>query len=126
MRTIEYSVSNFTAGCIKHSTQCNIAFDVAQPDETIPVRCDKWISAIPGAGGPNVIPNIIGAGCTNSSRTFDFVRDEQGFNLTVSQETSRLSYRTGSHTLPSTDFVLTYEPNAWVETYTGPSAFNLE
>ncbi|KAK2053676.1 hypersensitive response-inducing protein [Colletotrichum caudatum] len=126
VRAVEYSVSNFTAGCIKHSTQCIIAFNVTQPGETIPVRCEKYVSAIPGAGGPNVIPNVIGAGCNNSSRTFDFVRNEGGASFSVSQQVSPLSNRTGSHELPSSELVITYEPNAWVENYTGPSFFNLE
>ncbi|KAK2024224.1 hypersensitive response-inducing protein [Colletotrichum zoysiae] len=126
MRAIEYSVSNFTAGCIQHSTQCIVAFLVAQPGETVPVRCDQRVSAIPGAGGPNLIPDVVGAACTNSSRTFDFVRHDKGATLTVSQPITPSSNITGSHEISRSDFVVTYEPNAWVESYTGPSVFNLE
>ncbi|KAK1991613.1 hypersensitive response-inducing protein [Colletotrichum falcatum] len=125
-RDVEFSVSNFTAGCLGHSTQCMVAFNVFQPGETIGVHCDTFVSAIPGAGGPNVIPNFEGAKCTNSSRTFDFARNEEGAIITVSQQVSQLSYITGTHQLNGSDFKITYAPNAWVENYTGPTSFNLE
>ncbi|KAK1573960.1 hypersensitive response-inducing protein [Colletotrichum navitas] len=124
--TVEFRVGKFAAGCIGHSTQCVVGFTVYQPGETIGVQCTTRVSAIPGAGGPNVIPDIRGAGCSNSSRTFDFVRDDGAATLTVSQQVSRLSFRNGSHVLPSTDFFITNEPNAWVENYTGPDSFDLK
>ncbi|EFQ26048.1 hypersensitive response-inducing protein [Colletotrichum graminicola] len=123
---VKFSVSDFGAGCLGHSTQCTIGFNVSRPEETIGVQCAARVSAIPGAGGPNIIPDIKGASCTNSTRTFDFVRNDGAATLTVYQQVSRLSFRTGSHVLPSSDFVITNEPNAWVESYTGPSAFFLE
>ncbi|KAK1955698.1 hypersensitive response-inducing protein [Colletotrichum sublineola] len=127
-RDVQWSVSDFAAGCIPHSTQCSVGFNVLQPNsmETTGVKCDVRVASIPGAGGPSMIPNISGAKCSNSSRTFDLFRGVEGLTLTVSQQVSQLSFRTGSHVLPSDDFKLTYEPNAWVESYTGASSFDLE
>ncbi|KAK1976332.1 hypersensitive response-inducing protein [Colletotrichum cereale] len=127
-REVKWEVSKFGANCIGHSTQCSVGFTVIQPQngEFIGTQCDVRVSAIPGAGGPNVIPDIFDAKCTNSSRTFNLVRSEEGLTLSVAQQISVVSFRNGTHLLPSSDFKITNEPNAWVEAYTGPDAFNLE
>ncbi|GJC89283.1 hypothetical protein ColLi_12121 [Colletotrichum liriopes] len=116
-RDVTFSVSDFSAGCIPHSTQCLISFTVIQPGtmETTGVECRTLVSAIPGG----TLPDVKEAGCTLSSRTFDLVRSPEGITLTVSQPT-------GSHLLPSSDFKISDEPNAVVESYTGPTAFDLE
>ncbi|GKT94943.1 22kDa glycoprotein (hypersensitive response-inducing protein, EC91 protein) [Colletotrichum tofieldiae] len=123
-RDVTFSVSDFSAGCIPHSTQCLISFTVIQPGtmETTGVECRTLVSAIPGG----TLPDVKEAGCTLSSRTFDLVRSPEGITLTVSQPVTPSSNQTGSHLLPSSEFKISNEPNAVVESYTGPTAFDLE
>ncbi|GKT48961.1 uncharacterized protein ColSpa_09142 [Colletotrichum spaethianum] len=110
-RDVTFSVSDFGASCIPHSTQCSIGFTVIQPGtmETTGVECKTLVTG----NTDGTIPDVKDASCTNSSRTFD---------LPVSPH----SNQTGSHLLPSSDFKISNEPNAVVESYTGPGAFDLE
>ncbi|GKT67153.1 22kDa glycoprotein [Colletotrichum tofieldiae] len=123
-RDVAFNVSNFFAQCLPHSTQCLVDFTVVQLDtmETISVECKTVISA----NTDGTLPDIKEAACTESSHTFDLVRGPAGIILTVSQPVSPNSNRIGSHLLPSSDFVISQEPNAVTESYVGPAGFHLE
>ncbi|WYZ44971.1 hypothetical protein EsH8_VIII_000287 [Colletotrichum jinshuiense] len=123
-RDVTFSVSNFSASCIPHSTQCSIGFTVIQPGtmETTGVECKTLVTA----NNDGTLPDVKEAACSESSRTFDLVRNPEGITITVSQPVTPSSNQTGSHLLPSSDFEISNEPNAVVERYTGPAAFDLE
>ncbi|KAH6659301.1 hypersensitive response-inducing protein [Truncatella angustata] len=123
-RDTVYAVSDFSAGCIPHSTQCLYNFGVLQTGtmETTPVTCKALVSA----NTDGTLPDVQEGTCEESSRTFSVVRSDAGLTLTVSQPVTPSSNQTGSHLLPSDEFAISNEPNAVVESYTGPTAFNLE
>ncbi|KAI1142110.1 hypersensitive response-inducing protein [Hypoxylon sp. FL0543] len=117
-----FSVTEFSAGCIPHSTQCLYGFSVIQPGtmETTPVNCS---ALVPGNGG--LLPDVKEGACKLSSRTFSVVRGADGLTLTVSQPVTPSSNQTGSHLIPKDQLVVSDEPNAFVERYTGPRSFDL-
>ncbi|OLN96417.1 hypothetical protein CCHL11_00681 [Colletotrichum chlorophyti] len=123
-RDVTFKVSGFSAGCIPHSTQCLYTFNVIQPGtmETTGVQC----TALVPANTDGTLPDVKEGACALSSRTFDVVRGDLGLTLTVSQPVTPSSNQTGSHLLPKDQFVIYNQPNAIVESYTGPSEFDLE
>ncbi|WYZ35892.1 hypothetical protein EsH8_X_000539 [Colletotrichum jinshuiense] len=124
-RDVTFSVSNFAASCIPHSTQCSYTFTVIQPGtmETTGVDC----SALVSGNTDGTLPDVKGNGaCDQSSRTFEVIRGDAGLTLTVSQPVTPSSNQTGSHLLPNDQFAISDEPNAKVQSYTGPTAFDLE
>ncbi|KAI1767482.1 hypersensitive response-inducing protein [Hypoxylon sp. FL1150] len=118
-----FSVSSFSAGCIPHSTQCLYAFTVIQPGtmETTGVNC----TALVPANTDGTLPDVKEGTCQLSSRTFSVVRGHDGLKFTVSQPVTPSSNQTGSHLIPGDELVISNQPNAVVERYTGPTSFNL-
>ncbi|KAF9880100.1 22kda glycoprotein [Colletotrichum karsti] len=123
-RDVTFKVSEFSAGCIPHSSQCSYSFTVIQPGtmETTGVKC----SGLFQASGTSNLPDVKEAPCTDSSRTFDVVRSDAGLTLTVSQPVTPSSNQTGSHLIPNDQLVTATQPNAQVQSYNGPAAFDLE
>ncbi|OTA58361.1 hypothetical protein K449DRAFT_354592 [Hypoxylon sp. EC38] len=117
-----FSVSEFSAGCIPHSTQCLYSFKVIQPGtmETTGVECTAMV---PSNGG--LLPDVKEGTCKESSRTFTVVRGDAGLTLTVTQPVTPSSNQSGSHLLPKDQLVISDKPNAYVESYNGPAAFDL-
>ncbi|KAI1412205.1 hypothetical protein F5Y13DRAFT_200190 [Hypoxylon sp. FL1857] len=117
-----FSVSDFSAGCIPHSTQCAYGFSVIQPGtmETTPVNCSALVQ---GAGG--LLPDVKDAPCKESSRTFSVTRSADGLTLSVSQPVTPSSNQTGSHLIPNDELVTSNQPNAFVQSYAGPRSFDL-
>ncbi|KAJ3550203.1 hypothetical protein NM208_g104 [Fusarium decemcellulare] len=118
-----FTVSDFSAGCIPHSTQCSYAFGVLQPGtmEKTPVQCEALVSA----NTDGTLPNVKEGKCKESSRTFDVVRSKKGLTLTVSQPITPASNQTGKHLIPNKQLVISNKPNAVVQSYKGPKKFNL-
>ncbi|KAI0844398.1 hypersensitive response-inducing protein [Daldinia vernicosa] len=123
-RDTVFSVSEFSAGCVRHSTQCVYSFTVIQPGtmETTGVKC----SASGPAGPGGELPEIKEGTCQQSSRTFDVTKGPDGLTFTVSQPVTPSSNQSGSHLIPNSELKTTNEPNAVVQNYVGPSSFNLE
>ncbi|KAK3310385.1 hypersensitive response-inducing protein [Chaetomium strumarium] len=122
--TAVFHVSDFSAGCIPHSTQCLYTFGVLQPGtmEKTPVTC----KALVPANNDGTLPDVKEGTCEESSRTWSIVRSAEGLTLTVSQQVTPNSFQSGAHLLPNDEFVMNNQPNAVVQTYTGPVAFDLE
>ncbi|KAI2631421.1 hypersensitive response-inducing protein [Hypomontagnella submonticulosa] len=123
-RDTVFEVTNFSAGCIRHSTQCLYAFSVIQPGtmETTPVNCTAMV---PGYVGGN-LPDVKEGTCAQSSRTFSVTRGTDGLTFTVSQPVTPSSNQTGTRLIPSDELVITNDPNAVVENYVGPREFSLQ
>ncbi|KAI1653545.1 hypersensitive response-inducing protein [Daldinia decipiens] len=123
-RDTVFSVSEFSAGCVSHSTQCVYSFTVIQPGtmEKTGVKC----SASATAGTNGELPEVKNASCEQSSRTFSVTKSASGLTLTVTQPVTPVSNQSGSHLIPNAQLKTTNEPNAVVQSYTGPASFNLE
>lgn len=123
-RDVTFKVSEFSAGCNPHSSQCSYSFTVIQPGtmETTGVKC----SGVFQGQGTSTLPDVKEAPCTDSSRTFDVVRSAEGLTLTVSQPVTPSSNQTGSHLIPNDQLVVATQPNGQVQSYNGPAAFDLE
>ncbi|KAI0159301.1 hypothetical protein BJ166DRAFT_593493 [Pestalotiopsis sp. NC0098] len=122
-RDVVFNVSDFSAACIAHSTQCSYSFGVLQPGtmETTPVTCKAMVTA----NNDGTLPDVTDGTCENSSRTWTVTRGDAGLVFAVSQQVSAASSQTGTYTIPSSDLVKSDAPNAAVESYTGPTSFNL-
>ncbi|KAM5347299.1 hypothetical protein ACJ41O_010304 [Fusarium nematophilum] len=118
-----FTVTDFSASCIPHSTQCRYAFHVIQPGtmEKTPVHC----AALVTANTDGTLPNVKGAKCDESSRTFDIVRSKKGLTFTVSQPITPSSDQSGKHFIPNKQLWISKKPNAEVQIYKGPKKFNL-
>ncbi|KAI1092714.1 hypersensitive response-inducing protein [Rostrohypoxylon terebratum] len=118
-----FTVSDFSAACIPHSTQCSYTFGVIQPGtmETNPVSCQAMVSA----NTDGTLPDVKDGTCKDSSRTFTVVRGTDGLTLTVTQPITPSSNQSGSHLLANADLKMSNEPNAVVQSYTGPTSFDL-
>ncbi|KAF3012866.1 hypothetical protein G7054_g4139 [Neopestalotiopsis clavispora] len=121
--TAVFSVSDFTASCIPHSSQCSYSFGVLQPGtmETTPVTCSKMLTA----SGTSNLPDVTDGTCENSSRTWTITRSDAGLVFTVSQQVTPSSFQTGTYTIPADELAVATQPNAQVESYTGPTSFDL-
>ena len=122
-REATFKVSEFSAGCIPHSSQCSYSFGVLQPGtmETTPVKCSAMV------GSDGTLPEIQDGTCEESSRTFTVTKEaDGGLTLTVSQPVTPSSDQTGSHTIGADELVTADEPNAQVQSYNGPAEFDLE
>ncbi|RAL61042.1 hypothetical protein DID88_010138 [Monilinia fructigena] len=120
-----FKVSDFSAGCIPHSTQCLYSFTVIQPGtmETTGVNC----SALAPAGPNGKLPDLAKwqGKCGISSRTFWLTHKHKGVEFTVSQPVTPSSNQTGSYLLPKSEFTTSQTTIGPVESYSGPSSFNL-
>ncbi|KAI0828436.1 hypersensitive response-inducing protein [Hypoxylon sp. FL0890] len=121
-RDTVFSVSDFSASCIPHSTQCSYSFTVLQTGtmETTGVSCSATVS---GNGG--LLPDVKDGTCKDSARTWTVVKGSDGLTLTVSQQISPSSTQSGSHLIPNDQLATSDEPNASVQKYTGPTSFSL-
>ncbi|APA07630.1 hypothetical protein SS1G_00849 [Sclerotinia sclerotiorum 1980 UF-70] len=120
-----FKVSDFSAGCIQHSTQCLYHFTLIQPGtmETVGVECSALVSAYTNGSLPNI--GKWQGKCKDSSRTFWVVRQNEGLKLWASQPVTPASNQTASHLLPGTDFEMIKYSIGSVDSYTGPTAFDL-
>ncbi|RYO84420.1 hypothetical protein DL766_007902 [Monosporascus sp. MC13-8B] len=118
-----FKVSDFSAGCIPHSTQCSYTFGVLQPGtmEQTPVQC----KAMAAADGQGNLPEILDGTCEESSRTFSVTKSAEGLTLVVSQPVSPTSNQSGQHFIPNSELVTSNEPNAVVQSYQGSPNFDL-
>lgn len=89
--------------------------------ETTPVTCKAMVTA----NNDGTLPDVTDGTCENSSRTWTVTRGDAGLVFAVSQQVSAASSQTGTYTIPSSDLVKSDAPNAAVESYTGPTSFNL-
>ncbi|KAL6399614.1 hypersensitive response-inducing protein [Ilyonectria robusta] len=118
-----FTVSDFSAGCIPHSTQCLYSFGVLQPGtmETTPVKCEALVTA----NTDGTLPNVKHGKCKESSRLFSVTRGDKGLYLKVWQPVTPSSNQSGKHLLPKKDLVTSNKPNAVVQSYKGPKKFSL-
>ncbi|RYP57040.1 hypothetical protein DL769_009738 [Monosporascus sp. CRB-8-3] len=120
---VVFKVSDFSAGCIPHSSQCLYSFGVLQPGtmEQTPVQC----KAMATADGMGSLPEIQDGTCEQSSRTFTVTKSAEGLTLVVSQPVTPSSNQTGQHLIPNSELATSDEPNAIVQSYKGPPNFDL-
>ncbi|KAI1211044.1 hypersensitive response-inducing protein [Annulohypoxylon truncatum] len=118
-----FTVSDFSAGCIPHSTQCSYNFGVIQAGngETTPVAC----SAMVAANTDGSLPEVKAGTCKDSARTFTVTKGADGLTLTVTQPITPSSNQSGSHLLANSDLKTSNAPNAEVQSYAGPTGFDL-
>lgn len=120
-----FSVSDFSAGCIPHSTQCLYSFTVLQAGtmETHGVNC----SALVAANTDGTLPNIpqYGGACTDSSRTFWFTKEAAGLKFFVSQPVTPSSNQTGSYLIPDAQLTTTTYALGSIQSYSGPTSLSL-
>ncbi|KAH8901611.1 hypersensitive response-inducing protein [Thozetella sp. PMI_491] len=123
-REAVFQVTEFSAGCIAHSTQCLYYFKLLQPGtmQTEPQTCKQLVTA----NNDGTLPDVKEGTCEATSRTFDVVRSASGLTFTVSQPVTPSSNQTGTHLIPSDQLKMSNEPNAVVQSYVGPTAFDLE
>ncbi|KAF7892343.1 uncharacterized protein EAF01_010423 [Botrytis porri] len=121
-----FQVSDFSAACVPHSSQCLYSLTVIQPGsmEKVGVKCTALVTG--NANG--TLPNIPqwGGSCGDSSRTFWATREDAGLNFFVSQPVSVASNQTAIHLLPNSDFTMVPTTIGDIQSYTGPSSFGLE
>ncbi|KAF7887302.1 hypothetical protein EAF00_009596 [Botryotinia globosa] len=125
-RSSVFDVSDFSAGCIPHSSQCLYSFTVLQHGtmETTGVKCTALVTG----NADGTLPDIPqwGGSCINSSRRFWVKRDGSGLNLFVSQQVTPSSNLTGSHLLPKSDLVMVANTISSTESYKGATSFGLD
>ncbi|KAF5874912.1 putative 22kda glycoprotein [Botrytis fragariae] len=125
-RSSVFDVSDFSAGCIPHSSQCLYSFTVIQPGtmETTGVKC----TALVAANTDGTLPDIPqwGGSCIESSRRFWVTREDAGLNFFVSQQVTPASNQTASHLLPNSELVMTANTISSTQSYTGPTSFGLD
>ncbi|KUI53357.1 hypothetical protein VP1G_00829 [Cytospora mali] len=116
-----FKVTDFSATCIPHSSQCAYSFNVIQPGtmETTPVKCSKSVTS------DGTLPVVLDGTCTNSSRTWTVSKTAEGLILEVTQRVTPSSTQSGSHTIPSAQVVKSQTGASSQEAYTGPAAFDL-
>ncbi|KAF3770143.1 hypothetical protein M406DRAFT_354295 [Cryphonectria parasitica EP155] len=117
-----FSVSDFTAACIPHSSQCSYNFKVLQPGtgETTGVTCSAQKTS------DGTLPAVTDGTCTDSARTWTISKPAAGgLTLTVSQQVSAASSQSGSYTIPASDLTTSQTGASVQQSYTGPTAFDL-
>ncbi|KAK6953854.1 hypothetical protein Daesc_003816 [Daldinia eschscholtzii] len=117
-RDAVFSVSNFSAGCMRHSTQCVYHFSLSSPGagEAKPVECSA-----PGPAGPNgELPEIKQGKCADATKSFSVAKVPEGLNFSVTS-----GEQTASHLIPKSQLVTSNEPNNVVQNYNGPTSFEL-
>ncbi|TGO49069.1 hypothetical protein BCON_0222g00200 [Botryotinia convoluta] len=120
-----FDISDFSAGCIPHSTQCLYSF-IIQPG-TMGTTSFKCTALVPG-NTDGTLPDIPkwGGSCIASPRKFWFTREDDGLNFFLSQQVSLISNQTASHLIPNSDLVMVANTIGSTESYTGPTSFGLE
>ncbi|TGO30749.1 hypothetical protein BPAE_0003g00330 [Botrytis paeoniae] len=125
-RSSVFAVSDFSAGCIPHSSQCLYSFSVLQSGtmETTGVKCTALVSA----NSDGTLPDIPqwGGSCIESSRRFWFTREDAGLNFFVSQQITPASNQTASHLIPNSELVTVANTIGSTQSYNGPTSFSLE
>ncbi|KAF7953259.1 hypothetical protein EAE96_006471 [Botrytis aclada] len=121
-----FNVSEFSAGCIPHSTHCLYSFTVIQPGtmETTGVKCTALVSGNTDGTLPD-IPKW-GGSCIDSSRRFWFTREDAGLNFFVSQQVTPASNQTASHLIPNSELVMVPSSIGSTQSYNGPTSFGLD
>ncbi|KAK7756494.1 hypothetical protein SLS62_001328 [Diatrype stigma] len=139
-----FKVSDFSADCIPHSSQCRVcllrrshrfesdfgtntiaphsySFGVIQAGngETTPVQCTQLVTS------DGTLPEVKDAACENSSRTFSVAKAADGLTFSVSQRVTPSSVQTGNHQIPSAELTTTEQGTAKVQSYTGAKDFDL-
>lgn len=89
--------------------------------ETTPVQCSDMLNA----SGTSNLPDVTDGTCTDSSRTWTITRSDAGLVFTVTQPVTPSSNQSGTYTIPADQLAVATEPNAEVESYTGPTSFDL-
>ncbi|KAI1120103.1 hypersensitive response-inducing protein [Nemania abortiva] len=119
-----FAVTNFSAGCIAHSTQCLYNFNLTQPGtgQVTPQVCKALVSA----NTDGSLPNVVDGACEETSRTFSVTKADKGLTLTVSQPVTPSSNQTGSHLITNCQLVYQDSPNVHVQQYRGPTSFSLD
>ncbi|CCD33652.1 hypothetical protein BofuT4_P067980.1 [Botrytis cinerea T4] len=125
-RSSVFDVSNFSAGCIPHSTQCLYSFTVIQPGtmETTGVECTALVTGNTDGTLPD-IPQW-GGSCINSSRRFWITREDDGLKFFVSQQVTPASNQTASHLLANDDLVMVSNTIGSTQSYKGATSFGLD
>ncbi|TGO70951.1 hypothetical protein BELL_0641g00040 [Botrytis elliptica] len=123
-----FDVSDFSAGCIPHSTQCLYSFTVIQSGSIETPATGVKCNALVSANTDGTLPDIPqwGGSCINSSRRFWFTREDAGLNFFVSQQVSPASNQTASHLLPNSELVTVANSIGSTQSYNGPTSFGLD
>ncbi|KAI1801152.1 hypothetical protein F4811DRAFT_574523 [Daldinia bambusicola] len=114
-RDAAFSVSNFSAGCVRHSTMCAYHFELNSPGAKT-IECSGL-----GPAGPNgELPEIKKGECTDASTSFAVAKIPEGLNFSVLS-----GEQTASHLIPQSELVTSNEPNNIKQNYKGPGTFDL-
>ncbi|ROV97360.1 hypothetical protein VMCG_06896 [Cytospora schulzeri] len=108
-----FTVNDFSAACIPHSSQCSYSFTVIQEHtmETKGVKCNKMLTS------DGTLPAVTDGTCTDSSRTWTVTKSSDGgLVLEVSQPVSASSNQSGKNVdtseqtipIPSLDILIVW------------------
>ncbi|KAJ0116325.1 hypothetical protein J7T55_007303 [Diaporthe amygdali] len=120
-----FHVSDFSAACIAHSSQCSYSFGVVQigNGETTPVQC----SALVTSNGE--LPEVTDGTCENSSRTWKITKfsnnHASGLELEVSQQVTPSSTQSARYDIFSGSLEMQQTGASTQQVYTGETEFDL-
>lgn len=122
---VVFSVADFTASCIPHSSQCSYDFVAFSPGSGETAETGVTCSALVTSDG--TLPAVADGTCTNSSRTWTITKPaEGGLEFTISSQVSQTGFNVGTYDIPATDLVTETTGASTQQRYTGPDAFDLE
>ncbi|CAJ2503990.1 Uu.00g113840.m01.CDS01 [Anthostomella pinea] len=118
-RAAEYSVTDFSAACIAHSTYCALNFNVTTSAGAPTVTCSFF------GPGPDYLPAIPLSGCSDPSVSFSFApaADKSAFPLTVVSAAGPGTNLTGTYVIPGADVTLDNNGAVVDERYIGGAEF---
>ncbi|CAG9986867.1 unnamed protein product [Clonostachys byssicola] len=140
-----FEVTNFSASCIPHSTQCRLLdlvysvgtvaddclvssydFDVFEPGtmQTTPQHCAAMVSA----DGIGELPALDNGECEQTSKTFKIIKSFGGLALYVYEPVTPSSNKSGVHQIQTAELEMVVpaeNPNGAHQVYKGPTSFPL-
>ncbi|KAG6358204.1 hypothetical protein INS49_014088 [Diaporthe citri] len=114
-----FHVSDFSAACIPHSSQCSYSFGVVKigAGETTPVECSAMLTS------NGELPEVTDGTCKDSSRTWTITKfsdsHASGYELSVSEQVTPSSSLTGRYDLFSGTFEMQQTGASTQQVYVG-------
>ncbi|CAN8096216.1 unnamed protein product [Discula destructiva] len=120
-----FSVTNFTAACIPHSSQCSYDFQLYAPGQMggdRPMHCSEMLIS----DGLGTLPPVTNGTCENSSRTWTITKlPAGGLEFEISQQVTPISFNTGSRNITTCELTIEVTGASSQQRYVGPAAFDL-
>ncbi|KAK3380899.1 hypothetical protein B0H63DRAFT_415629 [Podospora didyma] len=118
----EFDVSDFSAGCIPHSSQCSISFKVASNQTPFPTTCSFFGQGL----GVGSLPDVGFTACADASVVWSFravhIGDGQAPFYELALATAEQSLA-ASKFFPASDFPYIDDKSSVHQSYSGPNLF---